>query len=255
MLRNTVLYSVNKVLEKIAEIRLLRFFLPRRNKRILCVPLLIGALVLSGCAKKTMTDTEVMTNPPGAMITINGMQSEQPSPLPYTFDFKTTEQYEIIASKEGYFEEEVLVTKEIFELQEGALSIDLTRSPLWDATTSSPATNSWIQVLAKLDLDVRLAWQIMIDAVIKHSSNIKELDYESGYLQTRYTVRKFETKYGDFLLRNQLIATLVSTEPLIYRMKDVSEWSGNGVQWHPYSRIFTEHADMINEIRDRLRKN
>lgn len=221
----------------------------------MCKALLIAALALSGCAQKITPETEIMTNPPGASITINGIDSEQPSPFPYTFDFAAASEYKLIASKEGYFEEEFLVTEEMPELQEGNVTINLSRSPLWDATTSSPATNDWIQILAATELDARLAWQIMIDAVIKHSSNIKELNYESGYLQTRYTVRKFETKNGDFLLRSQLIATLVSTEPLIFRVKDVCEWSGNGVQWHPYNRIFLEHADMIKEIKDRLRNN
>ena len=226
-----------------------------KYKKILFMALITGALALSGCARKTMPETEIMTSPPGAVITINGIESAQPSPFPYTFDFETSQQYRIIATKEGYFEEEFLVTEEMAQLQEGNVTINLTRSPLWDATVSSPAANNWIQILAGSALDARLAWQIMIDAVIKHSSNIKELNYESGYLQTRYTVRKFETKNGDFLLRSQLIATLVSSEPLIYRMKDVCEWSGNGVQWHPYNRIFLEHADMIKEIQDRLRNN
>lgn len=225
------------------------------NKRILCNILIAGTLALSGCAQKTTPETEIMTSPSGALITINGIESPQPSPFPYIFDFETSQQYRLIASKEGYFEEEVLVTEEMPQLQEGSVTINLTRSPLWDATTFSPAANNWIQILAGSELNARLAWQIMIDAVIKHSSNIKELNYESGYLQTRYTVRKFETKNGDFLLRSQLIATLVSNEPLIYRIKDVCEWSGNGVQWHPYNRIFLEHADMIKEIQDRLRNN
>lgn len=230
-----------------------RFLSFRTKRELLCKVLIAVILGLSGCAQKTTPETVIMTSPPGAIITINGIESAQPSPFPYTFDFATNQQYRFIASKEGYFEEEFLVTEELVELQEGNITISLTRSPLWDATTFSPATNNWIQILASSELDARMAWQIMIDAVIKHSSNIKELNYESGYLQTRYTVRKFETKNGDFLLRSQIIATLVSTEPLIYRMKDVCEWSGNGIQWHPYNRIFLEHSEMIKEIQDRLR--
>lgn len=217
--------------------------------------LLICALLFSGCAK-TMLDTEIKTTPPGATVTIDGLKSSEVTPFKHPFDFSTgQEEYKLLFSKEGFFEQELVINRSLPSLSDREISVSLTPSPLWEATTTSPATNNWVQVPVGADLDARNAWQIMIDAVIKRSSNVKELNYESGYLQTKYTVRKFETKNGEFLLRCQLIATLVSSEPLIYRIKDVAEWSGNGVQWHPYNRIFHEHAEMITEIQDRLRSN
>lgn len=214
--------------------------------------LLICALLFSGCAR-TSLDTEIITNPPGATVTIDGMKAAQVTPLKYPFDFSAIQEYKLLVAKDGFFEQELLVNRN--SPSKGEITITLTPSPLWEATTTSPATNTWVQVPVGADLDARNAWQIMVDAVIKRSSNVKELNYESGYLQTKYTVKKFETKNGEFLLRCQLIATLVSSEPLIYRIKDVAEWSGNGVQWHPYNRIFHEHAEMISEIQDRLRSN
>ncbi len=214
------------------------------------------SLVTVGCApKKAHLPTQIQTKPPGATVTIDGIKSSEVTPFPYTFNFAPPRDYTINITKEGFFEEEFIVNKQTPDLKKGELTYKLTRSPLWEATVVSPATNTWIQVLVGADLNAKMAWQIMIDAVIKRSSNIKELNYESGYLQTKYTVRKFDTKNGEFLLRCQLIATLVSSEPLIYRIKDVAEWSGNGVQWHPYNRIFIEHSDMITEIQDRLRSN
>ncbi|KJR97159.1 MAG: hypothetical protein VR65_24705 [Desulfobulbaceae bacterium BRH_c16a] len=216
--------------------------------------LFICVLLFSGCAKTTL-DTEIKTTPPGATVTIDGLKSSQVTPFKYPFDFTTSQEYKLLIAKEGFFEQEFLVNRNLPSLGKREISVKLTPSPLWEATTSSPATNTWVQIPVGADLDARNAWQIMIDAVIKRSSNVKELNYESGYLQTKYTVKKFETQNGEFLLRCQLIATLVSSEPLMYRIKDVAEWSGNGVQWHPYNRIFHEHAEMITEIQDRLRSN
>ena len=224
-------------------------------KQIILLLMVSVVLIMTGCAPKTTIDTTIMSEPLGANITVNGKRLEQPTPVRHIFYFANGQQYELTASKEGYFEEEYTVKKELPTLKDGFVSITLTRSPLWEATTNSAATNNWIQVLVGADIDARTAWQIMIDAVIKRSSNIKELNYESGYLQTKYTVKKFDTKNGEFLLRCQLIANLVSTDPLIYRIKDVAEWSGNGVQWHPYNRIFSEHSEMITEIQDRLGAN
>ena len=190
-----------------------------------------------------------------SFASIDGMKEQQVTPLLYPFDFSKKSEYVLLISKEGFFEQEYRLNRDNPSLSKGGVTIDLTPSPLWEATRTSPATNNWVQILVGTNLDAKAAWQIMIDAAIKRSSNVKELNYESGYLQTKYTVKKFDTKNGEFLLRCQLIATLVSSEPLIYRIKDVAEWSGNGVQWHPYNRIFTEHAEMITEIEDRLRNN
>lgn len=211
-------------------------------------------LLMTGCATQ-QNIIDIRSNPSGATVSIDGQKAQQVTPLPYDFDFNKKSEYILIFSKEGHFEQELIVNSQTPSLNKGVVSVDLTLSPLWEATRPSPATNTWIQIPVGVNLDAKAAWQIMIDAAIKRSSNIKELNYESGYLQTKHTVRKFETKNGEFLLRCQLIATMVSAEPLIYRIKDVAEWSANGVQWHPYNRIFTEHAEMITEIEDRLRNN
>jgi len=224
-------------------------------KNLVIFLFLAFSLVVMGCAPKAPLQTQIQTKPPGATVTIDGIKAPGVTPFLYAFNFTTPKKYTLNITKDGFFEEEFVVNKNAPTLKKGKLTFKLTRSPLWEATVVSPATNAWIQVLVGADLNAKMAWQIMIDAAIKRSSNIKELNYESGYLQTKYTVRKFDTKNGEFLLRCQLIATLVSSEPLIYRIKDVAEWSGNGVQWHPYNRIFTEHSDMITEIQDRLRSN
>lgn len=217
--------------------------------------LLVCMFIFSGCATPPPQNTEIRTNPPGATVAIDGLKASKVTPFQYLFDFSHKNEYTLMISKDGFFEQEFLVNKEIPSLKQGEVTIDLTPSPLWEATRTSPATNNWVQILVGTNLEAKHAWQIMIDAVVKRSSNVKELNYESGYLQTKYLVKKFDTKNGEFLLRCQLIATLVSSEPLIYRVKDVAEWSGNGVQWHPYNRIFAEHAEMITEIEDRLRSN
>lgn len=217
--------------------------------------LLFLTLFVSGCAQKTTIDAVIKTKPAGATISIDGIEAPQVTPFNHTFDFKNNQEFTLLIHKDGFFQKEVIVNKTLPTLKEGKVKIKLTPSPLWAATTNSPATNTWVQVLVGGELTARVAWQTMLDAVIKRSVNIKELNYESGYLQTKYTVKKFDTQNGEFLLRCQMIATLVSSEPLIYRIKDVAEWSGNGVQWHPYNRIFLEHAAMIEEIQDRLRSN
>lgn len=222
------------------------------NSKYLYVCILAIVLVLPACAPKTTIETTISTQPNGARVFINGDESLQATPFNYIFDFELNDEYELFIQKEGYFEQEFIVTKDIPELEENGVSIPLSRSPLWEATTFSPATNSWIQIRVTDSNDPRAAWEILLDTVVKHVPDLKELNFESGYLQTHYTVKKFDTKNGEFLLRCQLTAALISSDPIIYRIKETAEWSGNGVEWHKYNRIFFDHDDMIKELQRRL---
>ena len=212
-------------------------------------------ILLCSCAPKTSIETTIQTSPNGARIFINGTEALQPTPFNHVFEFDMDQEYDLFVQKEGYFEEELLLTQDLPSLETGQVTIPLTRSPLWEATTFSQATNTSIQVLVNKDINVREAWEILLDTVIKRSPDLKELNFESGYLQTHYTVKKFDTKNGEFLLRCQLTVALISSDPIIYRLKEIAEWSGNGVQWHSYNRIFFEHDDMIREIQRRMTKH
>ncbi len=214
----------------------------------------IGLILLCSCAPKTAIEATIQTSPNGARIFINGTEALQATPFNYVFEFDVDQEYDLFVQKEGYFEEELLLTKDLSSLETGQITIPLTRSPLWEATTFSQVTNTSIQIHVNKDFNVREAWEILLDTVIKRSPDFKELNFESGYLQTHYTVKKFDTKNGEFLLRCQLTAALISSDPIIYRIKEVAEWSGNGVQWHSYNRIFFEHDDMIREIQRRMTK-
>lgn len=216
--------------------------------------LLLGLILLCSCAPKTSIETTIRTNPNGARVFINGTEALQPTPFNHVFEFDVNQEYDLFVQKEGYFEEELLLTEDLPSLETGQVTIPLTRSPLWEATTFSQVTNTSIQIHVNTNINVREAWEILLDTVIKRSPDLKELNFESGYLQTHYTVKKFATKNGEFLLRCQLTAALISSDPLIYRIKEVAEWSGNGVQWHSYNRIFFEHDDMIREIQLRMTK-
>ena len=225
-------------------------------KKVCITYLLLGiALIASGCAQKIQIyDTEINSKPPGAKVNVDGQDLPQPTPVNHTFDFKANKEYRLVLTKDGYFQNEVLVDEKYPSLAtDGEVVIKLEPSPLWAATTTSPATNNWIQILISNNLTAKVAWQLVIDDVVKRSINIKEINYEAGYLQTKFTVKKFDTPNGEFYLRCQMILTLVSPEPLIYRVKDIAEWSANGIKWHPYNRIFIKHAEMIQEIQDRLR--
>lgn len=211
-----------------------------------------GFMLLCSCAPKTSVETTIQTEPNGARIFINGTEALQATPFQYLFEFDVDQEYDLFVQKEGYFEEELLLTKELPSLATGQISIPLTPSPLWEATTFSQVTNTSLEIHVNKDISVREAWEILLDTVIKRSPDLKELNFESGYLQTHYTVKKFDTKNGEFLLRCQFTAALISSDPIIYRIKEIAEWSGNGIQWHSYNRIFFEHDDMIREIQQRM---
>ena len=97
----------------------------------------LGLTLLCSCAPKTSIEATIKTSPNGARIFINGTEALQATPFDYVFEFDVDQKYDLFVQKEGYFEEELLLTKDQPSLATGQITIPLTRSPLWEATTFS----------------------------------------------------------------------------------------------------------------------
>ena len=161
--------------------------------------------------------------------------------------------YVIKAEKSGYFAEEKPVVNYEHLFKTGRFRLVLEKSPMWWATSESPATNQWINLIINPEISPMEMWQRVVDAVTKRFPELKEYDYNSGYLVTQFKKKSFKTSRGTFLLRAKFIATVMETNPLTYRMKLVSEWSDQEeLKWHPYPRVFVEDAQLIEELMERF---
>ena len=161
--------------------------------------------------------------------------------------------YTIKAEKEGYFAEEKSIVNYDTVFKDGEFQLYLEKSPMWWATTKSPAGNQWMNLIINPDLSPAEMWQRIVDAVTKRFPDLKEYDFTSGYLVTTWKKKSFKTSRGTFLLRSRFIATVMEKNPLTYRMKLISEWSDKEeLQWRSYPRVFLEDAQLINELMERF---
>ncbi len=252
------------------------------------LPIAVCALVLlmSACAKIEKTTVIIDTIPQGAEITVAekvdktgeivksdiGISPVEFNLVPQkmyddTSDFgdedvfnsqsrsiNTSEpKYTIFASKDGYFAEKKSIYNFDDLLETGKFEVQLEKSPLWWATTTSNATNQWINLIVSSEISDVDMWQRVVDAVTKRFPELKEYDFTSGYLMSAPKEKMYKTSRGSFILRSKFIATVMERDPLTYRLKLISEWSNReGVRWNPYPRVFQEDAELVSELMSRF---
>lgn len=96
-------------------------------------------------------------------------------------------------------------------------------------------------------------WQILVDAVTNRYSNIEQMDPSSGYIRSAPITKTYPNAlHGEYSIRTQFIGSIVSTDPLVYKMKIQSEYSDHPNQWIPFNRIFTADQQLIEELQNRL---
>jgi hypothetical protein len=129
------------------------------------------------------------------------------------------------------------------------------QNPVWQETTTSRATNTWLRVQIDPAISQDASWQKIVDAVTTGYDSLEQLDPLSGYLRSTAQQRRwdFGDRRGPFFVRTQFLGSLSSKEPLIYKMKIKAEsrWGTIG-DWQPYERVFGKDSDLIEELSNRL---
>ncbi|HUB26509.1 MAG TPA: PEGA domain-containing protein [Tepidisphaeraceae bacterium] len=202
-----------------------------------------------GCATPS---TEVISDPEGAFIKVNG-NGLGTSPQNFTFDLGKLPVYQVSASKDGYFDSNLTVDANSNAIQNGVLKMALQPDPSWQETTVSDATNRWLHVQVSAGITQDEAWQKIIDSVTSRYASLEQLDSSSGYLRSTLISRTFKNPMtGDFTIRTQFLGAIASKDPLVYKMQIRAEQSTPSGDWVPYDRVFKEDAQLIDELQNRL---
>ena len=129
------------------------------------------------------------------------------------------------------------------------------QNPVWQETTTSRATNTWLRVQIDPAISQDASWQKIVDAVTTGYDSLEQLDPLSGYLRSTVQQRRWDLgdRRGPFFVRTQFLGSLSSKEPLIYKLKIKAEsrWGTIG-DWQPYERVFGKDSDLIEELSNRL---
>jgi hypothetical protein len=210
--------------------------------------LLCATLCGVGCAAHPTTIT---AEPDGVFISVNGTAVGQ-APTAYTFDFGKLDAYEVKGTKTGYFDSAVTVNANT-TLPPSGLHVALQQDSSWNETATTAANNTWLRIQISPDLQSEAMWQKLIDTVTNRYSSIEQMDVASGYLRSVMVIKTYHHPMGgDFRIRTQFTGAVASKEPLIYKVKIVSERSDAPGQWQPFERVFKEDAQMVDELQTRL---
>jgi len=100
---------------------------------------------IAGCA---VPETSIVSKPAGATVAINGV-TVGTTPIHRQFDFKQTPTFNVVASKTGYLNEELILTKESPGIQDNQLTsswpkMKPTRSPPYPMRVTTGCGCRWI---------------------------------------------------------------------------------------------------------------
>lgn len=127
-----------------------------------------------------------------------------------------------------------------------------------DAYDSSDASD-----MANIDIEIKPnkpeaeAWKLISRIITSYFDVIEVTDRETGYLCTAWVVKTFNQN----TIRTRMIVKQGSSDPLSYKVKLVSEQSGQAKTsaksdelFKEWDRVLRKYKEVINEIQGRLTK-
>ena len=198
----------------------------------------------------------ITSDPDAARVKINNEDVGQ-TPMNFSFNFsERNRRYAIEVSKSGFFDSTVVVGEKSQGIRSGTIKVVLEKDPAWLATSESEATNKWLRIAIDPSISFDAAWQKIIDSVTMRYDSLEQLDQASGYLRSSSQVREFpKGPDGPFVVRTQLLGSISSKEPLTYKIKLISKTrakNDTGSAWKKFGRVFTEDAELVEELQNRL---
>ncbi|MCX6252802.1 MAG: hypothetical protein NTX61_18870 [Bacteroidetes bacterium] len=125
-----------------------------------------------------------------------------------------------------------------------------------DAYDASEATD-----MANIDIEIKThkpeveAWRLISQIITTYFDVIEVTDRETGYLRTSWVLQIFKQN----TIRTRMIVKLGNSDPLTYKIKLVSEQSGqpqtsvkSDELFREWDRILRKYKEVIHEIQTRL---
>lgn len=124
-----------------------------------------------------------------------------------------------------------------------------------EASIKTDQANIDFAVEVKKSLDQTDAWKLTSQIVTDYFDAIEVADKETSYLRTAWSIQVFEQN----TIRTRLIIKLGNSNPLTYKIKLVSEFSGNSgtsvkadEQFREWDRVLRKYQNIISDFSTRL---
>lgn len=129
----------------------------------------------------------------------------------------------------------------------------MTRDDAYDASVQTDIANIDIEI--KTSKEELQAWKLLSQIITSYFDVIEVTDRETGYLRTSWVVQSFQQN----TIRSRVIVKLGNSDPLVYKVKLVSEESrmpGTSVKsdelFREWDRVLRKFENIQEELRSRL---
>lgn len=135
-----------------------------------------------------------------------------------------------------------------------SLFVEMRRDDSYDASLKIDFANN--------DIDVRTtkpekdAWRLLNQIITSQFDIIEITDKETGYLRTAWAVQTFKGN----TIRTRIVVKLGASDPLYYKIKLISEQSGEAgtspkadERFQEWDRVLRKYEGVVNEIQNRLK--
>ena len=133
--------------------------------------------------------------------------------------------------------------------------VEMKKDDAFDATEATDMANIDIEI--KTNKPEAEAWKLISQIVTSYFDVIEVTSRETGYLRTSWVVQTFKQN----TIRTRVIIKLGNSDPLSYKVKLISEQSGqpqtsvkSDELFKEWDRVLRKYKEIINEIQTRLVK-
>ena len=132
---------------------------------------------------------------------------------------------------------------------------DMKKDDAEEASMKTDQANVDFEVEVNKNMDISDVWKLANQIVTDYFDAIESSDKETSYLRTAWSVQSFAQN----TIRTRLIIKLGKSSPLTFKVKLVSEYSGESntsvkadERFHEWDRVLRKYQNTIGDFQNRL---
>ncbi len=214
----------------------------------------IALLMLSTfCGLTFAQKTTISASEDDARIVVNGQLVGSGS---YVLKTDKNECYNVKVQKVSFLKYEATVCgKKAGPEPPKTLFFDMKKDDSEEASIKTDQANIDFEIEVNKNLSPTDAWKLTTQIVTDYFDAIEVSDKETSYLRTAWSVQSFSQN----TIRTRLIIKLSKSDPLTFKIKLNSEFSGSNAssvkadeQFHEWDRVLRKYKNVISDFSTRL---
>ncbi|MEZ4859312.1 MAG: hypothetical protein R2781_10930 [Flavobacteriaceae bacterium] len=157
--------------------------------------------------------------------------------------------------KVGYLEEQLEICNNKTSIWEKSKYFEMKRDDSYDASIQTDIANVDIELVVNT-MDKDTAWKLINQIVLNYIDVIEMTDKDTGYLRTAWSLKAFKQN----TVRTRIIVKQASSDPLVFKAKLISEYSGAALTsvkadelYKEWDRVLRSYSDVISEFQARVK--